>query len=109
MVENGLTSPDELMKALKRYLEESGETERSAASRIGVNRHTIHRWLSEKESPKKVNWRSPQSFSGARAICSIPKESLSKRPPEVIPGQFERFDRYLHLSWLSRLGRTTHR
>jgi len=42
MVENGLTSP-ELVKALKRYREESGETERSAASRIGVNRHTLHR------------------------------------------------------------------
>ena len=44
MVENGSASPHELVKALKRYPEESGETERSAASRIGVNRRTLHRW-----------------------------------------------------------------
>ena len=41
------------MKALKRYLQESGETERSVASRIGVNRHNLDRWLSDKQSPKK--------------------------------------------------------
>jgi hypothetical protein len=47
------TSPDELMKTLKRYLGESGETERAVASRIGINRHDLHRWLSDKQSPKK--------------------------------------------------------
>lgn len=47
------TSPDELMKALKRYLQESGETERAVASRIGINRHNLDRWLSDKQSPKK--------------------------------------------------------
>jgi transposase-like protein len=46
-------TPDELLSALKRYLEESGETEQTVASRIGVNRHTLHRWLSEVQSPKK--------------------------------------------------------
>jgi transcriptional regulator with XRE-family HTH domain len=46
-------SPDELLKALKRYLAESGQTERSTASRIGVNHHTLRRWLSEEQSPKK--------------------------------------------------------
>ena len=46
-------SPDELMKALKRYIQESGETERAVASRIGINRHTLYRWLSDKQSPKK--------------------------------------------------------
>jgi len=53
MPENGVISPAELVKALERYLEESGETEGSAASRIGVNRHNLHRWLSGDENPKK--------------------------------------------------------
>jgi transcriptional regulator with XRE-family HTH domain len=51
--EKSAISPDELIKALKRYLQESGETERTIASRIGINRHTLHRWLSAKQSPKK--------------------------------------------------------
>ena len=46
-------SPDELLSALKRYLEESGDTEQTVASKIGMNRHTLHRWLSDNESPKK--------------------------------------------------------
>jgi hypothetical protein len=42
-----------LLKALKRYLAESAQTERATASRIGVNHHTLHRWLSDNQSPKK--------------------------------------------------------
>ncbi|HSZ76094.1 MAG TPA: hypothetical protein VK775_01705 [Chthoniobacterales bacterium] len=38
---------------MKRYLAESGDTEEAAASRIGVNHHTLRRWLSDKQSPKK--------------------------------------------------------
>lgn len=53
MPEKYAPSPDELMKALKRYIQESGETERAVASRIGINRHTLYRWLSDKQSPKK--------------------------------------------------------
>jgi transcriptional regulator with XRE-family HTH domain len=49
----GVISPDELMTALKRYLEQSDKTEQAVASQIGVNRHTFARWLSDKESPKK--------------------------------------------------------
>ena len=41
------------MKALKRYLQDSVETERAIASRIGINRHNLHSWLSDKQSPKK--------------------------------------------------------
>ena len=48
-----VTSPDELMTALKRYLEQCDETEQAVASQIGVNRHTLARWLSDKKSPKK--------------------------------------------------------
>jgi len=45
--------PDELLSALKRYLEESGDTEQTVASKIGMNHYTLHRWLSDNESPKK--------------------------------------------------------
>jgi len=51
--EESAISPDELMKALKRYLQESGGTERAIASLIGINRHNLHRWLSDEQSPKK--------------------------------------------------------
>ena len=37
MVEDQQTSPDEVMKALKRYLKESTETEHAVAVLIGVN------------------------------------------------------------------------
>src|ERR1700722_12970776 len=51
--EKGVVTPDELLSALKRYLAESGDTEEAVASQIGVNHHTLHRWLSDKQSPKK--------------------------------------------------------
>jgi transposase-like protein len=51
--EKGGVSPDELLSALKRYLAESGDSEEAAASRIGVNHHTLHRWLSDNQSPEK--------------------------------------------------------
>ena len=53
MPEKGGVSPDELLGALKRYLAESSDTEAAVASRIGVNHHTLRRWLSDKQSPKK--------------------------------------------------------
>ena len=46
-------SPDELMAVLKRYLKESNESEIVLASRIGVNRHTLNRWLTTSQSPTK--------------------------------------------------------
>jgi hypothetical protein len=51
--ENQVTTPDELLQTLRRYLNESSETERAIASQIGVNHHTLSRWLSDKQSPKK--------------------------------------------------------
>jgi transposase-like protein len=51
--EKSVVSPDELLSVLKRYLKESGDTEQAVASQIGVNHHTLHRWLSDKQSPKK--------------------------------------------------------
>ncbi len=46
-------SPDELMTVLKRYLKETNESEIVLASRIGVNRHTLTRWLTTSQSPTK--------------------------------------------------------
>jgi transposase-like protein len=51
--EKDVISPDEALVALKRYLEESPETEQEVASQIGINRHTLRRWLSDKQAPKK--------------------------------------------------------
>ena len=48
-----VTSPDELMTVLKRYLRESNESEIVVASRIGVNHHTLTRWLQDVQSPTK--------------------------------------------------------
>jgi hypothetical protein len=53
MPEKDVISPDEVLSALKRYIEESGDTEQAVASRIGINHHTLRRWLSENQSPKK--------------------------------------------------------
>ena len=48
-----MTSPDELMRILKRYLKESNQSERVVASQIGVNHRTLHRWLTAGQSPMK--------------------------------------------------------
>ena len=48
----GVKTPDELIRALRRYVEESGKTEQAIASQIGINRYMLGRWLSDKQSPK---------------------------------------------------------
>ena len=48
-----VTSPDELITVLKRYLRESNQSERLLAARIGVNRHTLNSWLTTSQSPTK--------------------------------------------------------
>jgi transcriptional regulator with XRE-family HTH domain len=57
-----MTSPDELMNALKRYLIESNQSERAVASRIGVNHHTLNRWLKDGPSPMKRGLASAACF-----------------------------------------------
>jgi len=48
---------DGLIKALKRYLRESHQDERTLAARIGVNHHTLHYWLASTQSPtKEEDW-----------------------------------------------------
>ena len=46
-------TPDELMTVLKLYLRESNESEIVVASRIGLNHHTLNRWLTDVQSPTK--------------------------------------------------------
>jgi transcriptional regulator with XRE-family HTH domain len=53
MPEKCVIGPVELVSALKRYLAESGETEKALASQIGINHHTLSRWLSGEKSPQK--------------------------------------------------------
>jgi hypothetical protein len=60
--DNDVISPDQLMSALKRYLEESRDSEQEVASQIGVNHHTLRRWLSDKQSPKKGKLALTASF-----------------------------------------------
>jgi len=48
-----VTSSDELMTVLKRYLRESNESEIVVASRIGINHHTLNRWITTSQSPTK--------------------------------------------------------
>jgi transcriptional regulator with XRE-family HTH domain len=54
-MEKTAVSPDEVMNALRQYLENTGESRRAAAVKMGVNRHTLCRWLSDKQSPQKEN------------------------------------------------------
>jgi DNA-binding XRE family transcriptional regulator len=46
-------TPDELIETLKRYQRESNQSERTLASKIGVNHHTVNRWLRDRECPNK--------------------------------------------------------
>ena len=62
MSDNEVISPDQLMSALKRYLEESRDNEQVVASQIGVNHHTLRRWLSDKQSPQKGKLALTASF-----------------------------------------------
>jgi transcriptional regulator with XRE-family HTH domain len=54
-MEKTAISPDEVMSALRRYLDATGESRRAAAAKMGVNRHSLCRWLSDKQSPQKEN------------------------------------------------------
>jgi DNA-binding XRE family transcriptional regulator len=46
-------TPDKLIEVLKRYQRESNQSERTLASRIGVNHHTVNRWLKDTQCPTK--------------------------------------------------------
>jgi len=54
--EKDLISPDEVLSALKRYLEKSGDTEQAVASKIGVN-YGSKLWLLSRSAAKVVDGR----------------------------------------------------
>jgi len=54
--------PNEVMNALRRYLENTGETGRAAATKMGVNRHSLCRWLSDTQSPQKADLLQVAAF-----------------------------------------------
>jgi hypothetical protein len=83
--EKGVISPDELMSALKRYVEQCGKTEQEVASQIGVNHHTLGRWLSEKGSPKKREAGSCRILSQAGGILV---KGARKSPSISAPGNW---------------------
>ncbi|MBV8224643.1 MAG: helix-turn-helix transcriptional regulator [Verrucomicrobia bacterium] len=45
--------PNEVMNALRRYLEKTGESGRAVAVKMGVSRHSLCRWLTDTHSPQK--------------------------------------------------------
>jgi DNA-binding XRE family transcriptional regulator len=55
-------TPDELIETLKRYQKESNQSERTLASQIGVNYHTVNRWLSDRQCPNKPPLAFAASF-----------------------------------------------
>ena len=48
-----MVAPAELLSALRRYLEESGDSEQKIASQLGLNHDALLRWLSDKQAPEK--------------------------------------------------------
>jgi DNA-binding XRE family transcriptional regulator len=55
-------TPDELIETLKRYQKESNQSERTLASQIGVNHHTVNRWLSDRQRSNKPPLALAASF-----------------------------------------------
>jgi hypothetical protein len=49
----GAVTSDELLTALKRYFQETGDSERSTASCIGIHRDVLRRLLSDSSGPRK--------------------------------------------------------
>jgi transcriptional regulator with XRE-family HTH domain len=46
-------STKEVLKALERYAEESGESEHQTATKLGVNGRTLTGWLSGRDRPQR--------------------------------------------------------
>jgi hypothetical protein len=57
---------DELLSALKRYLDESGDTEQAVALKIGVNHRTLNRWLRGSLKERRRAWLLRRAFSSRR-------------------------------------------
>ena len=70
-VDSEVTSPHQLLDALKRYLDESGNTEHAVATRMGLNHHTLHRWLSDAQKFEERTACACGMLSQARGIFVI--------------------------------------
>jgi transcriptional regulator with XRE-family HTH domain len=46
-------STEELLKALDRYIEESGESDRQTGTKLGVNQRTLIAWLGGRDRPQR--------------------------------------------------------
>jgi transcriptional regulator with XRE-family HTH domain len=46
-------STEEVLKALERYTEESHESDRQTATKLGVNRTTLTAWLGGRDRPQR--------------------------------------------------------
>jgi transcriptional regulator with XRE-family HTH domain len=46
-------STEEVLKALERYTEESRESDRQTATKLGVNRMTLTAWLGGRDRPQR--------------------------------------------------------
>jgi hypothetical protein len=46
-------STEEVLKALERYTEESRESDRQTAAKLGVNRMTLTAWLGGRDRPQR--------------------------------------------------------
>jgi hypothetical protein len=46
-------STEEVLKALERYTEESHESDRQTAAKLGVNRMTLTAWLGGRDRPQR--------------------------------------------------------
>ncbi|HEX3445469.1 MAG TPA: hypothetical protein VHS80_12185 [Chthoniobacterales bacterium] len=46
-------STEEVLRALGRYTEESSESDRQTATKLGVNRVTLTAWLRGKDRPER--------------------------------------------------------
>jgi DNA-binding XRE family transcriptional regulator len=55
-------TPDKLIEILKQYQRESNQSERTLAARIGVNHHTVNRWLKDAQCPMKGTLALAASF-----------------------------------------------
>jgi hypothetical protein len=55
-------TPEKLIEVLKRYQRESNQSELILASRIGVNHHTVNRWLKDEQCPIKGTLALAASF-----------------------------------------------
>ena len=51
--EKAVVTSAELLSTLRRYLEESGDSEQKIASHLGINHQALLRWLSDEQAPEK--------------------------------------------------------